>query len=29
MKQAQVIKNTEGSNESVMRGAMVDTPPWS
>ena len=27
MEQAQVIKNTEGSNEAVVKGEMADTLP--
>jgi hypothetical protein len=29
VEQAQVIKNTEGSNEAIVRGEMADTPPGS
>jgi len=26
---AQAIKNTEGSNDAIVKGEMVDTPPGS
>jgi hypothetical protein len=31
VEKAQVVKNTEGSNEAIVIGEMVDTPPgpWS
>jgi hypothetical protein len=29
VEQAQVIKNTEGSNETIVIGKMVETPPGS
>jgi len=29
VEQAQVIKNTEGSNEAIVKGEMADTPPGS
>jgi hypothetical protein len=29
VEQAQVIKNTEGSNEAIVRGEMAETPPGS
>ena len=29
VEQAQVIKNTEGSNAAIVRGEMADTPPGS
>jgi len=29
VEQAQVIKNTEGSNDAIVKGEMADTPPGS
>jgi hypothetical protein len=29
VEQAQVIKNTEGSNEAIVTGEKADTPPGS
>jgi hypothetical protein len=29
VEKAQVIKNTEGSNEAIVKGEMADTPPGS
>jgi hypothetical protein len=29
VEQAQVVKNTEGSNEAIVIGEMVETPPGS
>jgi len=29
VERAQVIKNTEGSNDAIVKGEMVDTPPGS
>jgi len=29
VEQAQVVKNTEGSNETIVIGEMVETPPGS
>jgi len=29
VEQAQVIKNTEGRNDAIVKGEMADTPPGS